>query len=224
MIGPLILLVVAGWVSDTFFLAYHDEHPLIFIALNARNRNLVLASPYLDTASYYVVGTLRLLLSDPLFFILGVWYGDAAVKWAERKSPSYGGYLRSAERWFGKAAYPLVAIAPNNFICLFAGAAGMSVPIFLTLNIGGTVVRLWLLRWVGDFFSTPLGAVSNFIKDHRIPVLAVSLLILAFTIWNERRRGGDEISDLAHLDEEVGRAGSSAAAPETRSSGDTSDS
>mgnify|MGYP006193657243 CR=1 FL=1 len=31
------------------------------------------------------------------------------------------------ERWFGKAAYPLVFIAPNNFICLFAGAAGMRI-------------------------------------------------------------------------------------------------
>lgn len=205
VIGPLILLVLAGYLGDTFFLAYHDKHPLVFIAMNARNRNLVLAGPYLDPVSYYVVGTLRLLLSDPLFFLLGIWYGDGAVRWMERKSPTYGSMLRSAEGWFAKAAYPLIALAPNNFICLFAGAAGISVPVFLVLNIGGTIARLWLLRWFGDIFSTPLHSVSGFITSHRVPVLALSLLLVAFTIWSERRRGGGEISDLAHLDEEISR-------------------
>ncbi len=206
MIGPLILLVVAGYVGDTVLFAYHDEHPLIFIAMNARNRNLVLASPYLDVVSYYVVGTLRLLLSDPLFFLLGIWYGDAAVSWMEKKSPTYGGLLRSAEGWFSKAAYPLIALAPNNFICLFAGAAGISVPVFLVLNISGTLARLWLLRWFGDIFSTPLHSVSTFITSHRIPVLAISIVLVGFTIWSERRRGGGEISELAHIDEEISRA------------------
>jgi membrane protein DedA with SNARE-associated domain len=206
VIGPLILMVIAGYVGDTFFLAYHDKHPLIFIAMNARSRNLVLASEYLDPVSYYVVGALRLLLSDPFFFLLGIWYGDAAVSWMERKSPTYGGMLRSAERWFGKAAYPLIAIAPNNYICLFAGAAGISVPAFLVLNIGGTLVRLWLLRWSSDIFANPLHSVSRFITDHRLPVLAISVALVGLTIWSERRRGGSEISELAHLDDEISRA------------------
>ena len=206
VVGPLIMMVIAGYIGDTLLFAYHDEHPLIFIALNARNRNLVLASPFLDPVSYYVTGLVRLLLSDPLFFLLGIWYGDAAVRWMEQKSPTYGGMLRSAEGWFSKAAYPLIALAPNNFICLFAGAAGISVPVFLVLNIGGTLARLWLLRWFGDIFSKPLGAFSGFVTDHRIPVLVVSVSIVAFTIWNERRRGGGEITELARLDEEISRA------------------
>jgi len=207
VIGPLILLVIASWLGDAVFFAFHDEHPLAFIALNARNRNLLLASPYLDTWSYYIVGTLRLLASDPLFFLLGIWYGDAAVRWMERKSPTYGKLMRSAEQWFGTAAYPLVALAPNNYICLFAGAAGMNVPVFFVLNVGGTLVRLWLLRWSGDVFSRPLHAVSGFITDHRVPVLLLSVALVAFTVWNERRRGAGEISDLAHLDDEVDAAG-----------------
>ncbi len=203
VIGPLILMVIAGYIGDTVLFAYHDEHPLVFIALNARNRNLVLASPYLDPVSYYVTGLVRLLLSDPLFFLLGIWYGDAAVRWMERKSPTYGGFLRSAEGWFSKAAYPLIALAPNNFICLFAGAAGISVPVFLVLNISGTLARLWLLRLFGDVFSKPLHSVSGFITSHRIPVLVVSILVVGLTIWSERRRGGGEIADLANLDREL---------------------
>ena len=44
---------------------------------------------------------------------------------AEKRTRTFGGTMRRAESWFGKAAYPLVFIAPNNFICLFAGASGM---------------------------------------------------------------------------------------------------
>ena len=56
------------------------------------------------------------------------WYGDTALTWMEQRTKTYGTMLRQWERWFQKAAYPLVFIAPNNVICLFAGAAGMSVP------------------------------------------------------------------------------------------------
>ena len=45
VIGPLIVLVIAGYVGDTVFLAYHDEHPLCCIAMNARNRNLRAGQP-----------------------------------------------------------------------------------------------------------------------------------------------------------------------------------
>jgi hypothetical protein len=34
-------------------------------------------------------------------------------------------------------------------------------------------------------------------------VLIASVLIVGFTIWNERRQGGGEIAELAHMDEEI---------------------
>ena len=55
-----------------------DTHPAWLIALNARNRNLILVSNYLDPWTFYGIGIVRLLISDPLFFLLGYWYGDAA--------------------------------------------------------------------------------------------------------------------------------------------------
>ena len=125
----------------------------------------------------------------------------------EKKSPTYGGLLRSAEGWFAKAAYPLIALAPNNFICLFAGAAGISVPVFLALNIGGHVARLWLLRWFGDVFSKPLHSISGFIADHRIPVLADQLAASwASPSGTSVAAEAVEIAELAHLDEEISRA------------------
>jgi membrane protein DedA with SNARE-associated domain len=206
IVTPIIILVICGWIGDASAAYLVDHHPVWLIALNARNRNLLLVTNYVDAAPYYVVGTLRLLLSDPLFYLLGFIYGDAAVRWMESKAPTYGKLMRSAESFFTIAAYPLVFFAPNNFICLFAGAAGMSVPVFFVLNISGTIVRLYALRVTGDIFNKPIQRVLEFIRDYRVPLLVLSVLLVLFTIWNERRQGGTEIEALTHLDEELGVA------------------
>ena len=67
------------------------------------NRNLILVTNNLDAVSYYVVGTLRLLLADPLFFLLGHWYGDTAIEWMERRTKTFGQMLRQMEGWFDVA-------------------------------------------------------------------------------------------------------------------------
>jgi len=203
IIGIIIVLVVAGYVADASAGYLVDKHPLWLIALNARNRNLVLVVNHVDAVPYYVIGTLRLLLSDPLFYILGYFYGDAGIKWMERQAPTYGRMMRSAEKWFSVAAYPLVFIAPNNYICLFAGAAGMSIPTFLVLNVTGTVARLWIIQVVGNVFDKPIDAVIRFIQDYRIPIIIASVVLVLFTIWNERRQGESELEGLRHLEAEL---------------------
>ena len=204
IVTPIIILVICGWIGDASAAYLVDHHPVWLIALNARNRNLLLVTNYVDAAPYYIVGTLRLVLSDPLFYLLGYIYGDNAVRWMEGKAPTYGKLMRQAERFFSIAAYPLVFLAPNNFICLFAGASGMSIPVFFILNITGTIVRLYVLRVTGDIFDEPIQAVVEFIRDYRIPLIILSIAVVVFSIWNERRQGGTEIDALTHLDDDLG--------------------
>jgi membrane protein DedA with SNARE-associated domain len=206
IVTPIIILVVASWIGDASAAYLVDHHPLWLMALNARNRNLLLVTNYVDTIPYYLVGTLRLLLSDPLFYLLGYLYGDAGVKWMEAKAPTYGKLMRSAERFFSIATYPLVFLAPNNFICLFAGAAGMSIPVFLVLNVSGTIVRLYVLRVTGDLLDEPIQNVLDFIRDYRVPLIILSVLLVLLSIWNERRQGSGEIEALTHIDDELGVA------------------
>jgi len=203
IIAPIIGLVIASNIGDALAPSLVTRHPLLLIALNARNRNLVLVTNQLDPVPYYVVGTLRLLLSDPLFYVLGFLYGDAAVTWMERKAPTYGRVMRTAERFFATAAYPLVFIAPNNYICLFAGAAGMPVLAFVILNVTGTVARLYLIRVVGDIFESPIQSILDFIKDYRVPLLIITIALVAFSVWNEHRLGKGEIGALTNLEEEI---------------------
>ncbi len=44
----------------------------------------------------------------------------------------------------------------------------------------------------------------EFIQDYRVPLLIVSVALVAFTIWNERRQGSSEIQSLTHLEDELG--------------------
>ena len=187
LVGLIIGFIVISTAADMFLGALADTHPLVLMTMNARNRNLILVTNQVDTVPYYVVGTVRLLVSDPLFFLLGYWYGDAALRWIEQRSRTYGQFLRQVERFFGRAAYPLVFIAPNNFICLFAGAAGMSVPGFLVTNIAGTIARLYLIRRLGDTFEAPIDAVLDFIARYRLFILAVSIPLFAYVMFREIR-------------------------------------
>src|SRR5918999_1340113 len=74
---PLAAMVIAGYVGDAFAPTLVDTHPAWLIALNARNRNLVLVTNYVDVWTFYGIGIVRLMLSDPLFFLLGYWFGEA---------------------------------------------------------------------------------------------------------------------------------------------------
>lgn len=227
LVVPIVAMIIASNVGDALTTTLATTHPLLLIALNSRNRILVLVTNELDALSYYGVATARLMLSDPLFFLLGYWYGEAAVTWMERRTRTFGGQMRQAERWFGKAAYPLVFIAPNNFICLFAGAAGMSVAGFFLTNLAGTLVRLYLIRRVGETFEAPLGDVLGFLGEHRLPLLVASIGLVALTSLLELRKGDSELDAMMHLDDVLagddGAASTSTSGPDEATSAPAGD-
>ncbi|HEY7073155.1 MAG TPA: hypothetical protein VH479_23720 [Acidimicrobiales bacterium] len=200
---PLIGLVIMSYVGDALAPTLFDTHPVLLMVLNSRTRNLVLVTNEVDPVTFYAVGLARLLVSDPLFFLLGMWYGDAAVAWMERRTRTWGQFLRQIEDWFSKAAYPIIFIAPNNYVCLFAGAAGMPLKAFFAVNIAGTVFRLWLVRTFGNVFEAPIDDLVGWIGDHRIPLLALSIALVLVSIALEARKGETEVSSLARLDDEL---------------------
>src|SRR5262245_27078874 len=200
---PLICLVIMSYVGDALAPTLFDTHPVLLMALNSRTRNLVLVTNEVDPVTFYTVGLARLLISDPLFFLLGMWYGDAAVAWMERRTRTWGQFLRQIEDWFSKAAYPIIFIAPNNYVCLFAGAAGMPLKAFFAVNIAGTIFRLWLVRTFGNVFEAPIDDLVGWIGDHRIPLLALSITLVLLSLALEARKGETEVSSLARLDDEL---------------------
>lgn len=201
-----MVLVVAAQIGDASAPTLVTENPLLLIALNARNRNLILVTNQLEALPYYLVGFVRLLLADPLFYVLGYWYGDAGIKWVEQRSSTFGGLLRTWEWMFVKAAWPLILIAPNNPICLFAGAAGMTPVVFITLNVVGTIGRLYLIRVLGETFEAPIDWLLEFIRDYRLPLTILAIAVVTGTVISDRRKGTGELEALTNLEDELGTA------------------
>ncbi len=203
LLVPIGLLIIGAQIGQAFVAKLAVEHPLLLIALDPRNRHMILASGRLDSWSFYVVGTGRLLLSDPLFYLLGYWYGDTAINWMNRRGGSIGQALKQAEWAFSKAMYPMLFVLPNNYICLFAGAQRMSPATFLTINITGTIARLVLIRWVGDLFEEPLKDVLGFFKEYQLQLTIAGVAAIVLQLLYDHLRGTGEIEALTELEHEL---------------------
>jgi membrane protein DedA with SNARE-associated domain len=134
----------------------------------------------------------------------------------ERRTPTFGGLMRSLEKAFRRWGYPLVFIAPNNWICLLAGSAGMSPLLFLALNLTGTIARLVLIMLLGEAFEAPINWVLGFISDYRVPLLVLSVAVVGFTMWSESRKGTSEIEQLRRLESDLDRPTGEPAGPTDR--------
>ncbi|MGI9595499.1 MAG: DedA family protein [Acidimicrobiales bacterium] len=202
IIGLVIISQGLALAGDLALAEFVDKHPAWLIALNPRNRNLALATNQLDAVTYYVIGFCRLVASDPLYYLLGFWYGERALNWVERKSRTYGPFVREGESFFRKASYPLIFAAPNNIVCALSAATGVKLRTFIALNLSGTVARLIVIRQLGVVFQSPLQSIVDFIARYRIPVLIISAIAVAWTIFGEFRGDNSEIRALTELTKE----------------------
>jgi membrane protein DedA with SNARE-associated domain len=199
IIGLVILSQGSALIGDLALAEFVDKRPALLIALNPRNRNLALATVQLEAATYYTIGFLRLVASDPLYYLLGFWYGDRAINWVERRSKTYGPFVRDGENFFRKASYPLIFAAPNNIICALSAATGVRLRTFIALNLSGTVTRLIVVRQLGEVFQSPIEGVVDFIARYRTPVLILSAIAVAWTIFGEFRGDNSELKTLTDL-------------------------
>lgn len=204
VVGVLIgALVIANNAGLIFLTTLAEDHPALLLALSSTNRVLGLTTNQLDPVTFYLLGSLRLLVADPLFFLLGLWYGDRAIRWAERNWSSQGELLRRFEQGFEKAAYPIIFLAPNNIVSLLAGASGMSLRAFMAVNLAGTVVRLYIIRALGRAFASPIDRLLDLFAEYRVPLLVLSAVLVVGSMAMDRRKGAGELQSVRDLDRQL---------------------
>lgn len=206
LIAPIIVLTACSYVGDALAPKLAVEHPVWLILLNSRKRYLALTASSIDPLTFMVVGVGRQMLSDPLYFFIGRRYGDAGVRWLERKLGDGAAGVTMFEGWFKKAAYPMVAIAPNPIISILAGASKMKAGAFLALNLGGTIVTIAILRVFGDVFSSPLEGVLGFLRRFQWPLTALSVVLVAYQIVSARRSGRSDLESVSAIERELEEA------------------
>ena len=198
LVTPIVILSTAGTIASAFIPALAAHHPLLLIALDSRNRMLVLARR-VDLVPFMTVGILRRVLSDPLFYLLGMLYGDRAIRWLEKKGGG-GSLVTLTEGWFKKASYLMVFLFPGAIVCALAGATKMKPWIFAACNLSGTIASVVMVRLFSDAISSPVDAMVRFFDRHLVATTAVSigLVILSLVLNKFQGRldaGLDELDD-----------------------------
>jgi len=200
LIAPIVLLSTAGTIATAFTPTLATKHPLLLIALDARNRMLVLARE-VDLVPFVVVAFLRRSLSDPLFYVLGRLYGDRAIRWLEKKGGG-GGLVTLSEKWFAKASYLMVFLFPGAIVCALAGATRMRPLAFAACNLTGTLASIAAVRIFSDTISSPVEALLGFFDRNLVLTtsITVGLVVLSLVLGKVQGRldaGLDELDDDA---------------------------
>lgn len=203
LLGLIVVLTVTNLVGDILAAGLVETHPLWLIALNSRKRWIALVATNTDLVPFFIVAVGRQLLSDPLYYAIGRWYGDAGTRWLERKLGEGGSFIKWLESGFARAAWPMVAVFPNPIISMLAGASGMPPVLFAALNLGGTVITVAIIRKFGDVFSGPLEAVTGFLNDYRLPIIAISFVLFGLNAALSRKKGTSELESVKELEREL---------------------
>jgi membrane protein DedA with SNARE-associated domain len=227
VVVAIAALVVANNVGNALAAALlpdpadpaRSSNPLLLIALSPAIRNQVAVANYVEPWQFLAVAGLRLLVADPLFFLLGRWYGDAGISWMERRSPLAGETLREIERWFAKAAPVVVFIASNNLVCTLAGASGMRRVTFWVANVAGTIARLVLILFLAGLAADQIDTVLTWIGDYRPWVIGISVAAVAVVGLRQLRGARGEIDQLRNLDERTRSGESDTPGPDGRGGG-----
>ena len=206
VVAPIVAVLVSGYIAGASWAKLLNTHPLTLIALSPINRYLLLTTNKLDWTSYYGVGLARHLFPDPFFYLIGSWYGARAIKWIGETYPIVRkltgedgtGLSDPASR---KLIYPLAFLAPNNWVSLLCGASDIPIATFAALNVSGTLLRLFLCRWVGSLFERQITDIATWVGRYATPITAASVVVVLVGIGIQFRRGSGQLVGLTHLDE-----------------------
>jgi membrane protein DedA with SNARE-associated domain len=203
LLVPIVAFSATGTIINLAAPALINDHPLVVIFFNPINRYLILASNRVETWEFFFVAFFRLVLTDPLYFLLGRWFGDGALDWIENKTGN-SGMIPFVKKWFGRAGPVIVFLAPNAYVCLLAGAARMRLRLFIALNVTGTIGRLILIKATGNALEPVLDPVLNFIKRYQWQLVAVSIAIFAIQSITNRKKGKTgEVESVGKMADEL---------------------
>jgi len=201
--GAIGTAIVLGWVGDALWGSLIDRNPLVLLLLNAKPRYQLLVVNELEPWVFYPVALARLLITKPLVWLVGAWYGPRAVDWVASRSERSGRVILWMQRHFPRYGWMIMIVTTSNPVCLLAGSVGYSLGWLMVWAVIGTLIRLYAVDVVGGALSDQIGWFVDWVVDHRIAVVAASITVVVVGLWWQRRRGTSALDELQSLEDAV---------------------
>ena len=182
VIGLYILGLAASGAAPELL----KNHPLALLALAPRYRWFILTAPRIDLVPYFAVGIPRLLASDPVYFMLGWYFGDRAIGFFEDSlgKPT----IDKTRELFLKASTVMALFFAGPIICVLAGAAGMNPRKFFSLNVIGTTILVIGLRVFSSQLDGVIQPILRFNDRYSRYILVGTIAISAIYISRAVRK------------------------------------
>jgi membrane protein DedA with SNARE-associated domain len=165
---PILIITACSYAGSALMPALIDDRPELVLALNSVNRNLLLAiGSDVVPAAFFLIGFVRLIIPDPLYFILGHEFGAQGRAWMARQPGGVPWTITWIEKAFDKASWAAVIVMPNAVVSLLAGMHRMPFKVFISLNVIGTVGRLVLFWYLGQAFEEELHDIVDFVARYQ---------------------------------------------------------
>lgn len=201
--GPLVLMTIGNYVATASFFKLADDHPLWLVLLNPRTQNLVLVATKIGLLAYFASAIARRMLPHPLWFMVGRWYGDAGVRWLEKRSPDLGTMVTKLEQWFPRWGPLLCILYPHPLVCVLAGASEMRFGWFFLYNLVGIVAFVTVARLFGDLFKPVTEGITDFGGRYWIPLTVLTVAMALWGIWRSEADGTSTIEGIGEIEEQL---------------------
>ena len=155
---------ILGKLADVFILIL-GQMPTVLLLLNANDVNLTIASAAnVPFYSFILIGVVRRVIEDCLYFFSGRWYGKDIVAYLTKESERSWlkvskAKVRESERLMRRYGVAILLVLPGALTCFAYGMAkrGSRRRTFLFLDSLGAALRVVLFRVAGKGAKKALG-------------------------------------------------------------------
>ena len=200
---PMAIFTIAGYVGNALAPTLAHDAPIALLILNPRLRWLFLASAKVDTLWFFLIPLVRGSVLLTVYFTLGRWFGDGALRWLEAKSGNAMRPLLWIERKFHRARIPITFFFPGTIAAMLAGADGMSAPLFFGVALSSITLRVWAVRSLADVFRGTLLQVLDWVGANQMWLTLASIgSVVGWVLWSNRH-GVEPIENITELVDDI---------------------
>ena len=155
---------ILGKLADVLILIL-GQMPTVLLLLNANDVNLTIASAAnMPFYSFIIIGVVRRVIEDCLYFFSGRWYGKDIVAYLTKENRRSWlkvskAKVRESERLMRRYGVAILLVLPGALTCFAYGMAkrGSRRRTFLFLDSLGAALRVVLFRVAGKGAKKALG-------------------------------------------------------------------